>query len=131
MTRYALMHGDVVATVVEQDHLPTIAGEWVELPMGGPGYVRVGDAFEPPADPPRPRFITVGAFFDRFGPLKYAILASDAPAVRALVKDCEVRRYIDLDNQALPAGLALLQGAGFEIDADAIVHGEIEPDERP
>lgn len=102
----------------------------ITVNVGG-AVVRIAPEPEPIVPGPSPRLVTVGAFFDRFGPLKYAILASDEPAVRALVKDCEVRRFIDLDNEALPAGLALLQATGFAIDATSIVQAEIRPDERP
>lgn len=38
-----------------------------------------------------PRHITVGAFFDRFGPMKWAILADTDPQVRAVILDASVR----------------------------------------
>lgn len=84
-----------------------------------------------PALTPIPRHISVGAFFDRFGAAKYPILASADAGVKALITDCSVRKYIDLDNPALPYGLALLVAAGFAIDAEAVANAEIAPGERP
>jgi len=73
----------------------------------------------------------VGAFFDRFGPLKWAILADTAPTVQAVVRDASVRKFIDLDNPDLPAGLQIIVAAGHPIDAAAIVEAPIQPEELP
>ena len=86
---------------------------------------------EPAEASQEPRLISVGAFFDRFGSLKWAILADTAPAVQAVVKDASVRKYIDLDRPDLPAGLQVLIDAGHAINADAILNTAIEPQERP
>lgn len=80
---------------------------------------------------PRLRLISVGAFFDRFGPQKWAILASNDASVRAVIADASVRKFIDLDNTDLPAGLAILQAAGFGIDPEAIVSDPILANELP
>jgi hypothetical protein len=90
-------------------------GEWEDVP-------------QPPV--PEVRRIFVGSFFDRFGPHKWPILADPAPMVQALVRDCQVRRYIDLDNPDLPAGLAMLVSAGHAIDPDAVINAPITEDER-
>lgn len=84
---------------------------------------------EPPA-PPEQRFIFVGSFFDRFGQHKWPILADTNAMVQALVKDCQVRRYIDLDNPELPSGLAMLVQAGHAIDPDAVINAPITESER-
>lgn len=80
---------------------------------------------------PAPRHISVGAFFDRFGAAKWAILADESPQVQAVIKDASVRRYIDLDNPDLPAGLALIEAAGHVIDAAAITGAPVQPEELP
>lgn len=77
------------------------------------------------------RHISVGAFFDRFGAAKYAILADQSPGVQALIKDASVRQYIDLDRADLPAGLQMLVQAGHAIDTQVIVSAPVEPHERP
>ena len=82
-----------------------------------------------PAAPPR--HISVGAFFDRFGPAKWAILADATPTVAAVVKDASVRKYIDLDSADLPAGIALLQQAGHDVDVQAIITAPVQEGERP
>ncbi len=92
---------------------------------GQPVFVHV-----PVAPAPEVRRISVGAFFDRFGPAKWGILADATPAVAAVVKDASVRRYIDLDNPDLPAGIALLQQAGHDVDADAIIAAPVQEGER-
>ncbi|WP_313234016.1 hypothetical protein [Delftia acidovorans] len=78
-----------------------------------------------------PQHISVGAFYDRFGPAKWAILSDESPQVRAVVRDASVRKYIDLGNADLPAGLAILQAAGHAIDPAAILDAPIQPHELP
>lgn len=96
-----------------------------------PGAWRLS-AVQPADSPvPTPRHISVGAFFDRFGPLKWAILADTSPAVQAVIKDASVRSYIDLDSPDLPAGLALLVSAGHAIDASAVTGAPVAPGEAP
>ncbi len=96
-----------------------------------PGAWRVAAQQDEPAPMPLLRHITVGAFFDRFGPLKWAILADPDHNVQAVVKDCSVRTFIDLDNPDLPAGLAILQAAGHAIDAQAVIDAPVLDTERP
>ncbi len=93
---------------------------------GQPVFVHV-----PVAPAPEVRRISVGAFFDRFGPAKWGILADATPAVAAVVKDASVRRYIDLHSPDLPAGIALLKQAGHDVDAEAIISGPVQESERP
>lgn len=78
-----------------------------------------------------PRHISVGAFFDRFGAAKWGILADATPTVAAVVKDASVRKYIDLDSPDLPAGIALLQQAGHDVDVQAIITAPVQEGERP
>lgn len=77
------------------------------------------------------RHISVGAFFDRFGPLKWAILADQSPPVQAVVRDASVRKFIDLDNPDLPAGLQIIVTAGHSIDPAAIIGAPVEGSELP
>ena len=99
----------------------------------GSGWVLVEYTAPPvlPAPTQAPRHISVGAFFDRFGPLKWAILADSSAPVQAVVKDASVRRFIDLDRADLPAGLAILEAAGHAIDPQAIIAAEVQEGERP
>lgn len=78
----------------------------------------------------QPKHISVGSFFDRFGAQKYPILASTDPMVKALIQDCSVRKYIDLDNVQLPYGMDMLIAAGYAIDKVAILTAPLTDDER-
>lgn len=102
--------------------------EWAEETF--PGRWRLA---EPVAEPEivAVRHISVGAFFDRFGALKLTILRDQNYDCKAVVMDASVRKYIDLDNPELPAGLAILQAAGHDIDPDAILDAPIRPHELP
>ena len=80
---------------------------------------------------PTTRHISVGAFFDRFGAQKYPILASSDAGVKALIADCSVRKYIDLDNPALPYGLSMLVAAGYAIDPAGVVGAVVADAELP
>ena len=57
--------------------------------------------------------IDVGAFFDRFGATKMAVLASSNTTVKALVSDCMCRKWIDLKRADLPAAIDLIIAAGI------------------
>ena len=87
--------------------------------------------FTPPPVQATNRHISVGAFYDRFGDQKWPILSSTDPAVQGLIKDTQVRKWIDLDSQQLPAGLDMLVAAGFTIDKEAILHAPVQPNEIP
>lgn len=97
-----------------------------------PGAWRIcAEQPEPAPQPAAPRHISVGAFFDRFGPVKWDILADPNERVKAVREDAGVRKYIDLDNPELPGGLAILQAAGHAIDPEAILDAPIQPHELP
>lgn len=86
----------------------------------------------PPAPPaPQARLLAVGSFFDRFGAHKWPILADTSPVVQALIKDCSVRKHINLDDPQLPAGLDLLVEAGHAIDPAAVLSAPVLPGEMP
>lgn len=65
MSRWALIQGGMVATVVEQDTMPTIPGQWVDCTglAVGPGNTYNGVAF---AAPLNGRSLTPRAFWRRF-----------------------------------------------------------------
>ena len=63
-----------------------------------PGHWRVVEMPEPPA-PPAPVwewYIDVGPFFDRFGSTKLSVLTSADVGVQAILKDTQVRKWLDL-----------------------------------
>ena len=61
-----------------------------------------------PAPDPTEWLIDVGPFFDRFGTAKLALLSSSDAAVRALVTDLQVRKWIDLKRADVAQGIDLL-----------------------
>ncbi len=103
--------------------------EMIEFQLGG-ATVRAYP--EIPVTPAAPaRRISVGAFYDRFGAAKWAVLADESPQVRAVVRDASVRSFIDLENPDLPAGLAVLQAAGHDIDPAEIIDAPVRAEEHP
>lgn len=48
MKRWALMDGDRVVTVTEQNDEPQVFGPWVECGNAGPGWVLQDGEFSPP-----------------------------------------------------------------------------------
>lgn len=117
--------------------VPTlVAGQYAQLTATGwrvtdtPPPVAHAAQPQPPLPTP-PRRISVGAFFDRFGQAKWAILADDNPGVRAVIQDASVRQYIDLDNPDLPAGLAIVAARHADIDISTILGRPVQEDELP
>lgn len=81
------------------------------------------DVVVQPAIIPAEWRIYVGPFFDRFGQWKLAILSSADPVVQAVIKDCSVRKYIDLYERRadLLQVINLLKSKGFNVDEAAIL----------
>lgn len=121
---YEILDGTAVTNVIvaDADFMSQVYpdGNYREVPEVGT-----------PDTPTAPRHITVGSFFDRFGAHKWPILADTSPVVQALIKDCSVRKHIDLDDPQLPAGLCLLVEAGHAIDVQAILTAPVQDGERP
>ena len=62
-----------------------------------PGRWRVVETPEPPAPAPVWEwYIDIGPFFDRFGAAKMYVLTSADVGVQAIIKDTQVRRWLDL-----------------------------------
>jgi hypothetical protein len=157
MTQFALIQNHTVTNVIEADEATPAGAQYLAsltppftvvnlqasvqasqapgLPVGiGWRYDPGANTFTPPVPSPRapqPRRIAIGAFFDRFGPAKWAILSDANPAVQALIKDCSVRQFIDLDRTDLPQALGLLVQAGHAIDPQAIITAPIQAHEAP
>lgn len=140
---FALIKSGRVEQVIVADaaFVDAIRAQWDHIEPApetvGVGWAWDGQAFAaPPAPDPGPqptpvRHISVGAFFDRFSGEKWAILGSADLQVQGVVKDASVRKYIDLDNADLPAGLAILQAAGHALDPAAIIDAPVQPHELP
>jgi hypothetical protein len=128
MAIYKLYNADgsfVNSIVAEEDVIESFKKKYMVTE-----YVPDDTPGEPLPPVPEIRRITVGAFFDRFGDQKYPILASSDLGVQAVIKDASVRSFIDLDSAQLLSGLNMIVQAGFDIDPDAIVSGEIQREER-
>lgn len=122
--KYEILSGQAVVNTILAD------AEFMAQAFPDGNYREVPEV-ETPATPAEPRHITVGAFFDRFAAHKWPILADTNPVVQALIKDCSVRKHIDLDDPQLPAGLDLLVDAGHAIDPAAILAAPVQPSEKP
>ncbi|WP_293222333.1 hypothetical protein [Ottowia sp.] len=122
------MHIEIMdgATVIN-----TILADETFAEQNYPGAWRVAAVQPSDAPVPQHRHISVGAFFDRFGALKWAILADQTATVKAVVQDAAVRKYIDLDRADLPDGLQVLITAGHAVDVQAILTAPIQPQELP
>lgn len=77
--------------------------------------------------------IDIGPFFDRFGASKLAVLTSADPVVQAIVKDCQVRKWIDLRLPSVSDGLDALIACGVPgVDSalkDTILNTPVAPPE--
>ena len=67
-------------------------------------YALIPDA-PPPTDPCQ-WLIDIGPFFDRFGAAKMAVLTSTDAAVKAVLQDIQVRKWIDLQRADVATSLA-------------------------
>ena len=65
-----------------------------------PGKWRLAEVQDVPAEPAAPSptewLIDIGAFFDRFGAAKMAVLTSADTGVKAILADTQVRKWLDL-----------------------------------
>ena len=128
MNRYAIknQNGEVVNTVVADEDFvqANYPGLWELVPDDVPA----------PVVNPTEWLINVGPFFDRFGPAKLAVLAHTDPLVQALIKDLQVRVWIDLQRADVAQGIDLLISKGVPgVNAalkTAILTTPVAPDEN-
>ena len=101
----------------------TVAGEkranytgyvWVDVPYVAPVVVPV----VVPETPYKWK-LDVGAFFDRFGTAKIAILSSQDSTVQAIVRDCLTRHWIDLEQDSTITGVNALASLSLVTSAQA------------
>ena len=92
-------------------------------------------AQEPMPEPPKPWewLIDVGPFFDRFGAAKMAVLTSTDPGVQAILKDTQIRKWLDLK---LPEVAQSVAYVGTKVSAvtaelqDTILNTPVAPTEN-
>ena len=59
-------------------------------------------------DDPCEWLLDLGPFYDRFGAAKMPVLTSPDATVKAIIADCNVRKWIDLQNPDVANGLAYI-----------------------
>lgn len=52
--------------------------------------------------------LDLGPFYDRFGAAKMPVLTSPDATVKAIIADCNIRKWIDLENPDVASGLAYI-----------------------
>ena len=131
MDRWALIEGNLVANVVEQETPPFIGGVWINITGQhvGPGYTYENGVFSPP--PPPPRIVTkVDMLTKRFTMAEFTgiVTASKTdPEVEAWMIIFESAATIDLDSQNTKDGIAMLVSKNLltQARADEILNGPI------
>jgi hypothetical protein len=79
----------IVTEVVGEMRANWTGYEWINLPYAAPvDVVSSGDVCE--------WFIDIGPFFDRFGAQKIPVLACADVTVQAILRDVQVRKWVDL-----------------------------------
>lgn len=85
------------------------------------GMMYEGGQFKPVVAPPiTPEwswYIDIGPFFDRFGAAKMAVLTSTDPGVQAIIKDVQIRKWLDLKLPEVAQSLAYVGSRVPEVDA--------------
>ena len=77
--------------------------------------------------------IDIGAFFDRFGAAKIAVLTSADPGVQAILKDTQVRKWLDLKLPELVQSVTYVGTTVPAVTAElqaAILNTPVAPDEN-
>lgn len=118
MPRYMLIEGGVAVNAIAIED-PQQFPSWtlVQSDTAHIGDLYSGGTFvtpEPPPAAPSPTdwLIDVGPFFDRFAAAKMPLLMSTNATVQALVKDLQVRKWIDLQRADVGAGIDALIALG-------------------
>ena len=126
MTTFALIKNGTVQNVIVADEafITSITSKWdhiecidtsAELALGvGIGWGWDGSSFVAPTPTtPEPQpvpvwewLIDIGPFFDRFGTAKMAVLTSSDVGVQAIIKDTQVRKWLDLKLPEIASAVA-------------------------
>jgi hypothetical protein len=65
-------------------------------------------------------WITIGSYYDRFGSAKIPVLSNEDPTVKAMIKDIEVRQYVDLKRGELLQAMQYVATKVPELTGDII-----------
>lgn len=135
---YALIKNGTVQNVIVADEafVAQIASEWdhieridtpAEQALGvGMGWGWDGTQFVAPPAPPAPPppappiwqwYIDIGPFYDRFGAAKMAVLTSADPALKAILSDLNIRKWVDLERSDVAQALAYVGSVVPSVDA--------------
>ena len=126
MTTFALIKNGTVQNVIVADEafITSITSKWdhiecidtpAERALGvGIGWGWDGSSFVAPTPTtPEPQpvpvwewLIDIGPFFDRFGTAKMAVLTSSDVGVQAIIKDTQVRKWLDLKLPEIASAVA-------------------------
>ena len=71
-------------------------------------YRQVTDTLTPQPAPAWEWLIDIGSFFDRFGAAKMAVLTSSDVGVQAILKDTQVRKWLDLKLPEIASAVAYI-----------------------
>jgi hypothetical protein len=129
MPKYLIINNNVVSNTIEAPDLAlaTTLNPGAQLVLEatpllnniGIGFVYTGTGLvpfiipsqtggPPTVNTPWTWFIDVGPFFDRFGAFKLPILINSDPGIKGLITDLQVRKWVDLQNNEVAAGLAYI-----------------------
>ena len=119
---YAVIFNNEVINIIiaEPETINTVDfGGGLAVPINGQelaiGWGWDGENFiapgivEPPAQPkPYQWYIDIGPFFDRFGTAKMAVLTSSDVGVQAIIKDTQIRKWLDLKLPEIASAVAYI-----------------------
>ena len=128
MTTFALIKNGTVQNVIVADEafIASVTSEWdhiecidtpAERALGvGIGWGWDGSSFVAPTPTtPEPQpvpvwewLIDIGPFFDRFSAAKMAVLTSSDVGVQAIIKDTQVRKWLDLKLPEIASAVAYI-----------------------
>lgn len=128
MTTFALIKNGTVQNVIVADEafIASITSKWdhiecIDTPAERALGVGIGWGWDdsgfvaplPPTTEPQPApawewYIDIGPFFDRFGTAKMAVLTSSDGGVQAILKDTQVRKWLDLKLPEIASAVAYI-----------------------
>lgn len=120
--RFVTILNGVVDNVVISETTPP---RGVQSDTANIGDLYDGENFTPAPIPVPPEqvppvyewFIDIGPFFDRFGAQKLPVLMSTNPTLQAILKDVQVRKWVDLKRPDVAGALLYIGSQITQVDA--------------